>query len=250
MEEIVEYKIEYIAVSSIQKNKVKDNIKEFLEGQLYAQVDEEGDNYIVGSISRMDLSTIVSWKELPSEIIFTIVGIGNAEIVLNHFKKIFEEIADQYFESHILIYSDIGRCRCINSYEELHVLENDLRVFIIKTLISKYGGRWWEERVSEEIKKRPRKRKQKELNSQIYDSEDMHYIYYSDFKHLKEIIEDESNWIDIYEDFFGELGILFKLTELEGIRHKIAHNRYLTERNKTTLELYHWQINKCIKPHL
>jgi hypothetical protein len=237
-----ECKIEYIAVKSTQVD-----IKEFFE-ELYVEPYEEDNNYIAGSGA--DFNIIVKWEELPSENIFLITSSGETEAGLNEFKKMFETIGDTYFEWIFLTYSSVGERRCKDGYERLHALENELRTFILKTLMLKHGHVWWEETVPEAVRQKrnsPKKLKQKERKSKIYDSETMlHLIYYTNFGDLKKIIEDNKNWNTIFEPEFGGQGILYKLGELEPIRNKIAHNRYLTEENEAALKFYYGQIHRFV----
>jgi hypothetical protein len=238
-----ECKIEYIAVNSTQVV-----IKEFLE-ELYVEQYEEDTNYIAGSGA--DFNITVKWEELPSENIFLITSSGETESGLNEFKKMFETIGDTYFEFIFLTYSSVGERRCKDGYERLHALENELRTFILKTLMLKHGHAWWEETVPETVRQKkwnsPKELKQKELNSRLYDSETMqHLIHYTNFGDLKKIIEDDKNWNAIFEPEFGGQGIIYKLGELEPIRNKIAHNRYLTEENEAALKFYYGQIHRFV----
>lgn len=238
-----ECKIEYIALNSIEID-----IKEFLE-ELYVEPYEEDTNYVAGSGT--DFNVVVKWKELPSENIFIITGNGKTESGLNEFKKMFEAIGDEYFEFIFLTYNDVGKYRCIDGYERLHELENELRVFILETLMLEHGRAWWETAVPETVRRKrwnsPDKLKQKELNLRICDSETMlQLIYYTNFGDLKKIIEDEKNWNPIFKQVFGEQGLLHKLGELEPIRHKIAHNRYLTEENEAALKFYSRQLHRFV----
>ena len=238
-----ECKIEYIAVNSTQVD-----IKEFLE-ELYVEPYEEDNNYIAGSGA--DFNIIVKWEELPSENIFLITSSGETEAGLNEFKKMFKKIGDTYFEFIFLTYSSVGERRCKDGYERLHALENELRTFILKTLMLKHGHAWWEETVPETVRQKkwnsPKELKQKELNSKLHDSETMqHLIHYTNFGDLKKIIEEDMNLNTIFEHEFGGQGGLYKLDELEPIRNKIAHNRYLTEENETALKFYYRQFHRVV----
>ena len=236
-------KIEYIAVNSD-----KIDIKEFLE-ELYVELHKEDTNYVAGCGA--DFDVVVEWEELPSENMFTITGSGKTESGLKEFKKMFEAIGDEYFEFIFLTYDDVGKHRCIDGYKRLHTLENEIRIFILKTLMSKHGHVWWEEAVPERVRQKgwntPEKLKQKELNTKIVDSETMlHLIFYTNFGDLKKIIEDETNWNIVFNHIFGKQGVVYKLEELELIRNKIAHNRYLTEENEDNLKFYYKQLCRFV----
>ena len=236
-------KIEYIAVNSD-----KIDIKEFFE-ELYVEPHKEDTNYVAGFGA--DFDVVVEWKELPSENVFTITGNGKTESGLKEFKKMFEAIGDEYFEFIFLTYDDVGKHRCIDGYKRLHTLENEIRIFILKKLISKHGHVWWEDAVPKIVRQKgwntPEKLKQKELNTKIFDSENiLPLIYYTNFGDLKKIIEDENNWDTVFKQVFENQGVVFKLEELDKIRNKIAHNRYLTDENKGLLQHYYSQLHRFI----
>lgn len=243
-----EFKIEYIASNSIQKNKVKDNIKEFFE-ELYVEPYEESAYCIVGHGA--DLNITVNWYELSSENIFVITCSGETKIRLDEFKRTLETIGDTYFECISLIYNSVGEQRCKDGYERLHALENELRIYILKKLMLKLGRSWWGKAVPEAVKQKkwnsPKELKEKELNSKICDSETMlQLIHYTNFGDLKKIIEDEKNWNAIFKFIFEDQKVIYKLEELEPIRNKIAHNRYLTEENEAALKFYYGQLHRFV----
>ena len=248
-----ECKIEYIASNSIQRYNVKDNINELLK-ELYVEPYKEDANYIAGygpDLNTADLEVTVKWEELPSENIFLITCHGDTEDRINEFKKMFESLGDSYFDCISLVYSSLGEQRCKDGYERLHALENELRTFIFKKLMLKLGCSWWGNAVPEAVRQKkwnsPKELKEKELNSKICDSETMlQLIHYTNFGDLKKIIEDEKNWNAIFKFIFEDQKVIYKLEELEPIRNKIAHNRYLTEENEAALKFYYGQLHRFV----
>jgi len=239
-----EFKIEYIASNNIEEKGVKEKIKEFI-GELYLEPTEDGENKIIGGGA--DLTININWYNLPSENIFIIIGIGETPERLNEFKKTFEAIGDLYFNSFSLIYSSVGEKRCKNGYVQLHILENELRIFIIKTLMFKLGHDWWDTAVPNKVRSKgrynPRSLKEKELKLKYCDSEKtFSLIHYTDFGDIKKIIEEVTNWNVFFNSIFQDQRIIYKLEELEPIRHKIAHNRYLTDENEKALDYYYTQL--------
>jgi hypothetical protein len=74
------------------------------------------------------------------------------------------------------------------------------------------------------------------------NEQDHHDIFYLDLLSLKAVIEDENNWRD---GFAGDLKVLRNLERLDllnRLRRKIAHNRFLSQRNLDELRQIHGQL--------
>jgi hypothetical protein len=157
---------------------------------------------------------------------------GNPESI----KKITEKIP------HI----DENTQKMAEAYTILHLLENQLRNFIMEKLEEKYAGDWWEKAVSQKIRDSCADRKKKELDSPWHDVEKNHMIFYTTFEELHGIIQ--KNW-NVFQPFFKDQNAAIgRLTELEIPRNTIAHNRVLQETELERLRLFSRDIFKCILP--
>jgi hypothetical protein len=123
-----------------------------------------------------------------------------------------------------------------SAYKILFTLENRIREFISE-LSSKYGPGWWNNCISDGIKKKVNQMRSDEqsLGWQVTSINDI--TEYLLFDHLGKIIS--MNWKDVFEPFFkDQQKITHRLVELEAIRNSIAHTRTLSIDGMTRLELY------------
>jgi hypothetical protein len=126
-----------------------------------------------------------------------------------------------------------------NAYLTLYKLENELRTFIEKKLREEYSDEWWQKGVPLRVRRSAEDNKAKEPDSSLSL---LCYILFSD---LKRIIQ--KNWHSIFKKYFRTLeGIIFKLDQLEDIRHIIAHTRLLSNEDSKKLDLFHKEITKTI----
>jgi hypothetical protein len=123
-------------------------------------------------------------------------------------------------------------------YPFLYNLERLIRDLVRVRICEKYRMRLTE-KIPLDILNEWEKRRDTEKENPFVEG-DYDLIEYSDFNHLKIIIEKRSNkkdFLDIFND--QELtGIITKLNELDPIRKKIAHSRSLTETEFTRLKMY------------
>jgi len=132
------------------------------------------------------------------------------------------------------------------AYTILHLLENQLRKFIMEKLQVKYSYDWWEKGVSSKIRDNCTDRKKKELESPWHEVEESHLLFYTTFEELQGIIQ--KNW-DVFQPFFkDQAAVIGRLTELEIPRNTIAHNRILKETELDRLRIFSRDIFKCIIP--
>jgi len=132
-------------------------------------------------------------------------------------------------------------------YPFLYNLERLLRDLVRERICEKYRTRITE-KIPLEILDEWKKRRQTE-NENPFVEGDYDLIEYSDFSHLKIVIEKRNNkkdFLDIFND--QELtGIITKLNELDPIRKKIAHSRSLTENEFLRLKLYAEDIARIMQ---
>lgn len=111
-------------------------------------------------------------------------------------------------------------------YGLIFSIENLVREFIIFKLSGIEGPHWHKRRIPGPILQKYKEGKQYERQIKWNQLVPHHPIYYIDFPHLKAIIEQKNNWDDAFSSVFGRRDILVsKLSEMEPIRNRIAHNR-------------------------
>lgn len=156
-------------------------------------------------------------------------------------------------------------------YPAINIVENALRRYLIKFLVTKLGPDWWSLTADAEMKKKVTNRKNNESNfSKKADSK----AYLIDFGELGKIVyaqssgfisrddiytrvinmeetsnavaalkvELQSNYNKFFKESFKDMNFQQKWEELEKIRHKVAHNSLFIENdsinaNKLTTEL-------------
>jgi hypothetical protein len=142
------------------------------------------------------------------------------------------------FRDFILVWDADGAMRAWLSYTSLHVLENQLRKLIISRLMGIEDGKWWDKRIKNPANGKYVKYKKQEVGATDithYPDEVLSDIFYTDFSALEKVISEQSNWDDAFSRVFMTKKYIQKLGFLNRLRRKIAHNRFLTERNHDDL---------------
>ncbi len=122
-------------------------------------------------------------------------------------------------------------------YKLLYCIEIGMREFVIESLEAACGPLWWKQRLPPDVLARNREALEYERNIKWCQLIPHHPIYYIEFPDLKKVIEQGNNWRDAFEPVFGRRDIFIsKLSELEPIRNRIAHNRKATKANLATVE--------------
>lgn len=112
----------------------------------------------------------------------------------------------------------------IDLYYLLFCLENSIRKLIIDRLKEKYSSAWWDTKVPETVQRNVL-RKQKDEKNTPFSERSEEPIYYTDFKDLIEIIE--QNWDDFSDTFRSVESVKSTLMVLNVLRRPIAHNSAL-----------------------
>jgi len=122
-------------------------------------------------------------------------------------------------------------------YYNLFLFENFLRVFIENVAKEKYGENYWKKlSINKNIKDKINKRKEDEKNKRWLSVRGDSFLFYTDLIELKTIFI--SNF-SLFQKFFPkESWITSKLEDLYDLRNKVAHNSYLTETERQTVETY------------
>ncbi|MCC5646861.1 hypothetical protein LC607_28880 [Nostoc sp. CHAB 5824] len=142
------------------------------------------------------------------------------------------------FRDFILVWDANGVIRSWLSYISLHVLENQLRKLIISRLMGVEDDDWWNKRIKNPAGQNYSEHKNKEARSRDithHTDEVLSDIFYTNFSDLKNVISEPNNWNEVFKHIFMTEKYITKLWILNTLRNKIAHNRFLTERNQKDL---------------
>jgi hypothetical protein len=116
-----------------------------------------------------------------------------------------------------LLRSEFDNVKNINFFRAFIKFENNLRINILKTMLSRYGKDWWITKVNRSISEICIKRA-------LHDNNKFHYIFYSDLSDVKRIIKD--NWDDLRELFKNNDDIFEKIDKINKKRNLIFHGRF------------------------
>jgi len=187
----------------------------------------------VASINNVDILL----PEKKGEFVDTIEEYVNGGFNLLYF-IIYGEVGDPvdlleqeirgYYEKNLISIESV-ESKVIDPRDYLSDFENDLRLFIRDKLMEVEEDNWWKIRISGNIKKEAKKRKESNENVEV-GLNNHELLYYLDFAEYFEIIKQGNNWQDVFQKYFPSRNWLeVKLnSELRQIRNKIAHNRLLT----------------------
>lgn len=136
----------------------------------------------------------------------------------------------------------------VQAYKLLFRIENGLRSFIEQTLGAEFGPKWWKQQIPGDIRKQCEDRQKEEREKHWLDYQAAHPIYYSHFENLKRIVVKKDNWDGVFAGYFGPVKMIVesKLTELEPLRNKIAHNRPVTDTEVQKLALIWRELQQCM----
>ena len=99
-------------------------------------------------------------------------------------------------------------------------------------------SRWWDHRIKGLSGGTYQKYKHQEQNAQDithYPDEIAQDIFFTDLSAIEKVVSDSTNWNDVFQPIFLTSKYTQKLSLLNRLRRKIAHNRFLTERNSKDL---------------
>lgn len=146
------------------------------------------------------------------------------------------ELSNQ-FRDFIVVWDTGGATRSGFSYISLHVLENQLRKLIVSRLMGIEDKDWWDKRIKclGGISTKSKDNEEKASDITHYSDEILSDIFYTNFSSLERIISNSDNWNDTFEEIFRTKKYIQKLGFLNRLRNKVAHNRFLTERNQNDL---------------
>jgi hypothetical protein len=133
-------------------------------------------------------------------------------------------------------------------YRRIYTIEIVLRELIISALGEVRGELWHIDMLPPDILR-------KYLNAKEYEEAENwnqlvphHPIYYIDFSHLRIIIEAKKNWNAVFKGIFKKSlnGVQSRLSALEPIRNKIAHNRLTSDKDFEVVEVTFEWLSECL----
>ena len=214
-------------------------------------VEEIEPDYISGSGDDFSFraKTINSNAGIASNSIFMLVE-AEDEFSLQTAKEIIEEKSGIVFFQAILLKDSVSENRTIEAYRLINELENTLRKLVAVRLSSLSAQDWWSNRVQVHLQHRNGRYKYEDYrDNEINDAEvtpqndqPHHDLFYLDLSEIKRVIEEQNNWQDGFSGDLKVLKSIERLDMLNRLRRKIAHNRYLSQRNLDDLKQIHGQL--------
>ena len=239
------YSLEYLAI--IMNNKsFDDTLRDFCT-KFYLSIEEsESDSFTAsGNDFTIEAKFVSSGLSVSTSVLLKVFT--DVEYDLQTAKELLEEQAiGTIFMDLVLLRDSIGERRNQEAYILLNEIENMLRKLIALKTASLSGNTWWNDRADTHLTdKRYLRRRNDEINDLEItgrDDQKYHEIFYIDFSSLKIIIEEENNWRDVFANDLKVLRNLDRLEFLKKLRNKIAHNRFLSQRNFDELRRIHSHI--------
>lgn len=128
-------------------------------------------------------------------------------------------------------------------YSLLFEIEVLLREFIAQALIETYGRKWTKQGLPADLQQKIRSGLEYERSIKWHKAVLHHPLYYVDFPDLKKIIISGNNWRAAFDAIFShKTNVDAGLSEIEIIRNKVAHNRFLTTADLAVLSGTHAKI--------
>jgi len=240
-----EYLLEYLALL-VDGKSFDEALKEFIENFSLTIEEFEKGVYIIasGSDFAIQAKSITSGSTASKALLLKVSTEG--EYDLQNARELLEEKAVSIiFMDLVLLRDSVGERRNQQAYILLNELENMLRKIVAVRTASIAGKDWWNERVENCITKGHIGRKKNELEDlEVTHRTDQtyHEIFYIDLSALKNIIEEANNWKDGFANDLKVLRNLERLDFLNRLRRKIAHNRFLSQRNFDDLRQIHGHL--------
>lgn len=112
-------------------------------------------------------------------------------------------------------------------YQAVFCIENTLRNFIVERMSERHGLNWWEEKVSNNIKKSVDKLKKEEEKNKFFSSRSDSEIGYTMLANLGQVIID--NWDDFNDIIPSQAWLKSRMDDLEMARNIVMHTGVLPQ---------------------
>lgn len=130
----------------------------------------------------------------------------------------------------------------VEAYGILFILENSIRNFISRILVTKFGNDWWvhiqEIKSLSEMIGKINNRKSTESGNWYHAKRGAHEIYYADYAELLRIIRVCDSTFSVYFKKGAAKNLIGKLEELTPTRNVIAHNNPITKTDFDRLKIH------------
>lgn len=122
------------------------------------------------------------------------------------------------------------------AYGLLFEIEVILRELIARSLTSMHGHNWAKRGLPSDVQEKVKQAIKYERSVPWHRAIPHHPLYYVDFPDLKKIIVSNTNWPHSFARIFVQKAATeASLSELELLRNKVAHNRFITEPDLTVV---------------
>jgi hypothetical protein len=161
----------------------------------------------------------------------------------------FEKSLDALFHQSILIFSELGRERNLILFQQISDLENALRELIVQKMLEHEGTTWWDH-VLPGLQDRGRARKQKEIDSPLYDCYPQHDLFYIEFDDLHRLIDGAHDVFDPVFRHRNRINLADEIAKLNELRNRVMHGRYLTEKNEQAIQIACDMFDRILQRHI
>ena len=125
---------------------------------------------------------------------------------------------------------ELQRERNANAYQLLFEIEVILRELCALKLSALHGKHWAKRGLPTDLLDKVKDALAYEKKTKWHRTTLHHPLYYVDFPDLRKIIIGGLNWNPIFAEIFGQKpGTDASLSELELLRNKVAHNRFVSD---------------------
>ncbi len=121
-------------------------------------------------------------------------------------------------------------------YIAFFCFENSVRKLVADRLLEKHGSKWWDQCVSDKIKKRVEGRKTTDKKNKWHAPRATNEIAYCDFGDLNDIIL--TRWSDFEDLFPTQEWVKTRLGDLEQSRNALAHSNVLSEHDIDRIDMF------------
>jgi len=252
-----DFVLEYLVV--LDENRAfRETLTNFCN-QFSLTVEEDEINLIAASGNDFALKakSISSNTKFSYKAVLITIAVEGSEYDLQNAREVIEEkVSKDVFREFILLRDSVGEKRTRDAYLLLNELENMLRKVVVVRAASISGSEWWTSTVQKCLpppaksgrdagKYKYQKYREDEVNDLdiTHRNDQMHHdIFYLDLSVLKNIVEEEENWKNGFASDLKALRNIDRLDFLNKLRRKIAHNRFLSQRNLDDLRQIHGHL--------
>lgn len=257
---------ELLAVDTRESSVIKSEINMIHSlmgnGQLWISPVSNNDNELVDGSLTLHVKSIVTDVDVKAIVSKAfIITMKAPYLEIEHRRKpLVEYLTSQHFDSLYILTDHVSENIALTLYPLLNRVENLLRRYLIKFMVTRLGPNWWDVTATSEIAQKVRSRKNNEtvfgehIDSKAYlidfgDLGKMIYSHSSGFltkedilKRIAELEETpdaikrfkeqlQSNYQKFFKESFKDKGFQEKWEKLEKIRHKTAHNSLFSEQD-------------------